>query len=570
MRVFASLSLRGRFLVLVLLGAVAPLGVAGFWLADAARRSGETLVQQRLEQSLAGLVDGIGKRWTVQRSTLLDFGDARAVLAALHTGRQLGEVADAEALAALETLWWAATPIVAGVTIRDTDGRVVGDLPADLALGVPVPPHDLHGVLMHRLNVYTRSSGELLGTMEMAIRVRNLLPRTVGALGVSGAMLILRDVRNGTPLMPLAIEEALLSQERFTWEGDTWLLVERRIDQPPLRIALAGPVGAIALPVAEAARRGTVVLAAVAVAAFTLVALFAHHLTRTLARLSRSAERVASGDLAQRARESGPPEVVRTAQAFNAMTESLRRTLQKLSQQEAVAAVGEFAASLAHEVRNPLSSIRVDLQRCRRKLNAESGEAGELVDRALVEIDRLNQSVSDFLRIARSGQVSFAKVDLRMPLEAAVRAAAPRFEVTRASLEYLPPEAPVWVAADPSALEQLVLNLLLNAADVSEEGERTVLRLERRQDGAVVSVCDEGPGIAPQDASRVFEPFFSTKRDGTGLGLSVARRIALAHGSELEVESSPGNGARFWFVLPVTTAPSAAMRSAKYDGDATQ
>jgi signal transduction histidine kinase len=569
MRVLASLTLRSRFLVLVLLGAVAPLGLAGFWLAASARRSGETLVQQRLEQSLAGLVDAVGKRWTVQRSTLLDFGDARAVHTALRTGRRLGEEADAEALAALETLWWKAAPIVAGMTIRDTAGRVVADLPTDLALETPAPLHDLHGVLLHRLNVFTQWPGEWLGTMEMAIRVRSLLPPTAGALGVSGAMLILRDVQNGTPLMPLAIEEALLSQERFTWEGDTWLLVEHRIDQPPLHIALAGPAGAIALPLSEATRRGTLVLAAVAVAAFTLVALFAHRLTRTMSQLSRSAESVASGDLAERVRESGPPEVVRTAQAFNAMTESLRHTLQRLSQQEAVAAVGEFAASLAHEVRNPLSSIRVDLQRSRRKLNADPGEAGELVDRALGEIDRLNQSVSNFLRIARSGNVSFARVDLRMPLEAAVRAAAPRFDVMGASLEYLPPEAPVWVAADPGALEQLVLNLLLNAADVSGKGKHTVLRLEMRRGDVLVSVSDEGPGIAPRDATRVFEPFFSTKRDGTGLGLSVARRIALAHGSELEVESSPGHGATFSFVLPVTSAPSATVRSAKRDGDAT-
>lgn len=567
MRALSSLTLRSRVLVLVLVGAVIPLGIAGSWLADSARRSGEELVRERLNASLEELVLIIGKRWTVQRSTLLDLGDARAIRAALHAGIRLTELSDDEALAELERVWWKAMPVAAAVIIRDTAQRMVADLPTDLDLAVSAVPDQVSGVLLHRLRLYT-SSGDRLGYLEVAIRVRSLLPSAAGGLSTSGATLVLRDLRTGELVLPIDIDPDLLSHERFAWEGDTWLEVERRLDEPPLRIALASPVGALAQSLREATRRGTVVLAVVALVVVVMVVLFARQLTGSLLRLSRSATSVLRGDLSSRAEESGPPEVVRTARALNAMTESLSHTLQRLSQQEAVAAVGEFAASLAHEVRNPLSAIQVDLQRSRRKLNTDSGEAVQLVDRALVEIDRLNKSVSDFLRIARSGRVTFARVDLRTPLEAAARAAKPRFDGTGAILEYLPPEGPVWVAADPSAIEQLVLNLLLNAADVLQCGERAELRLDVRPTDVLVAVWDEGPGIPPYDVSQVFQPFFTTKEDGTGLGLSVARRIALAHGSDLQFESTPSHGTTFSLALPLASTPSGTTRSLGRSDDA--
>jgi signal transduction histidine kinase len=233
------------------------------------------------------------------------------------------------------------------------------------------------------------------------------------------------------------------------------------------------------------------------------------------------------------------------------MTENLQQVLQKLSQQEAVAAVGEFAASLAHEVRNPLTSVSVDLQRTQRKIETEPEEARALVERALGEIERLNESVSDFLRVARSGRVILTPVDLRLPLEAAVRAAEPHFQTKGATLEYATPAESICVQADVGAIEQLVLNLLLNSADELDAGGRAGLAVEVRESAVRVSIRDDGPGIAPDQLGKMFEPFFTTKEEGTGLGLTVAQRIARAHGSELQVESAPGSGTTFHFTLPI-------------------
>ncbi len=551
MRMLSPLSLRSRFLLLILLGVVLPLGAIGLWLTRSARRSGEDLVRARLEASLSETVEAAGWQWTLSQSALLDLADSRAVQAALRSGRGVTEVADTGSFGQLEELWSAAVPWVVTVEIRDSRGKLLGRLPGDLDFEAGGAAGRQLGPLPHTVMIRDRVSGERLGTLEVELRTESLLPGGVLTSGLGGSLLALFDVRTGNPLVPLSIDPDMFLAERFTWLGEDWLAVERRIGEPPLRFVMAAPVGPVSRPLEEAARRGTFALLVVILVVFVLTTLFTRRLTRSLEHLSQAAAGVSRGDLSRRAEEKGPPEVQGTARAFNSMTESLRQLLQKLSQQEAVAAVGEFAASLAHEVRNPLTSISADLQRTQRKMEAQPEEAQALVQRALEEIDRLNQSVTDFLRIARSGRVSLAPVDLRMPVEAAIRAAQPHFQAGGVSFDHVSPSAPIWVRADVGALEQLVLNLLLNAADVLQPGRRAGLTVEVGDKAARVSVWDEGVGISPEDLERIFDPFFSTKDEGTGLGLSIARRIARAHGSELEVESAPGEGTSFRFALPI-------------------
>jgi len=162
------------------------------------------------------------------------------------------------------------------------------------------------------------------------------------------------------------------------------------------------------------------------------------------------------------------------------MTESLRRTLQELSQRQALVAVGEFAASLAHEVRNPLTSIQVDLQRIEEKL-PEDEEALELMARTLRKIDGLSRSVTGALQVARSGSVILAPLNLRGPLRAAVQMAQPTFQDREAALDSTGAEGePIPVDGDAAALERLFLNLLLNAAQALEPGGRA--RIEWKGD----------------------------------------------------------------------------------------
>jgi signal transduction histidine kinase len=531
-----------------------PLGLVGVWLSRSTRESGENLVRQRLETSLLDIANSIGFQWGAHRTAMLDLAENAAVIAALRERRQVLESQDAVALQGLQQAWARLANVAASVSFLDLEGATVGHV----AHGTDREGASATtGSFDHAVPIHDPASGARLGTLEVQLRTEQLLPPGILTTGVSGSMLAVFDSRTGEPVTPLALDPELFAQSRFVWMGEDWIAVERRLREPALRLALAGPVGPFSAPFETAARSGMLALLLVALLALLLVTLLVRRFTRSLLHLSDAAQAVAHGDLARRAKEEGPPEIKGTAAAFNSMTESLRRTLQTLAQREAMAAVGEFAASLAHEVRNPLTSVRMDLQLTRTKVD-DRAEAVALVDHALAEIDRLNASVGGFLRVARSGRTSPGRVDLRVTLEAAVHAARPRFEEQSAPLEYSPPEAPIWVNADSGAVEQLLLNLLLNAADSMQPGERGGVSVEVAGENVEVAVWDEGRGISREDMQRIFEPFFSTKDDGTGLGLAVAQRVARAHGSELTVESKPGQGTTFRFALPLAPIGSPA------------
>jgi signal transduction histidine kinase len=564
MSVLPRISLRGRFLLYALFGIVLPLALVGFWLARSSERSGVELVRARLAASLGDGVEEFGTQWARNVSLLIDLAETDALVTALRgepgwPGN--GDVPSTELVAR----WRAVSGFVWFVEVRDERGWSVARLPDDLgeSRSISSPPP---GFLNYDVPVRERFSGDRLGTLAVQFRGDGLLP--VGALtpGVSGTVVAIVDRRTGAALAPLPLDPELFSQERFLWGDEEWITVVRDLADPPVRFALAAPLAPVTAPLADAARRGTVALIITIVVVFGLATLFTRRLTRSLEGLSSAAGAVARGDLDARVDVTGPPSVRETAHAFNVMSAALRETLDRLSQQEALAAVGEFAASLAHEVRNPLTSIRMDLERAEKKFDSAPTEATALLARALGAIDRLNTSVTDFLRVARSGRVRRESIDLRTSIEAAIRAATPRIAAKDGRLGYAPPERPVWVRGDEGALEELVLNLLLNAADALDTGGRAAISLEDDGAGVTVSVRDEGQGLTEDLREKIFEPFYTTKDGGTGLGLAIARRIARAHGSDLKVESPPGAGTTFCFHLAKVSPPANRIVTQPPDG----
>ena len=233
------------------------------------------------------------------------------------------------------------------------------------------------------------------------------------------------------------------------------------------------------------------------------------------------------------------------------MTERRRGGRPQRSQREALVEVGKFAAILAHEVRNPLTAIRIDLQRVEEKLPPDSPLRVQLA-RALREVERLDQTVTGALRIARSGTVSSDLVDLRVPLLRAVEVATPAFDQIDSTLALRGlEEAPVPVRGDEAALEQLFLNLLLNAAQALHPHGVAGVILIPTDGHADVEIWDRGIGIEPDKLEKVFDPFYSTRKDGTGLGLAIARGIVTGHGGELEIQSRPGDGTTVSVRLPL-------------------
>jgi signal transduction histidine kinase len=541
---------RTRFLLVVLLGVLIPIALVGAWLAHSGQRSAERMLREQLETALADAATDIGHRWIDMRGRLLNLGEHPAVIAEIRAGT---DPVGASAPPELREMWGSLQEVADAVEFTGRDGAPITRLGRD---PTAMPVASGYGSTQVRLPLFD-PAGERVGSMDVHLRLAALLPAAYLSVGLDRISAVLDEA--GAPLGPLNMDPALLLRPGFSWAGEPWMAAHRRVGEPALVLTLAAPTAPVSLPFADAARRGLWALLLVSGCGFLLALVLTGRITIPLERLADAADSVARGELDRRVEEHGPNEIRRLGAAFNTMTRSLQGTLRRLSQQEAAAAVGSFAASLAHEVRNPLTAVRLDLERAREGVSGDD-HAAMLLDRALQQIDRLDATVSGSLRIARSGNVPMTPVDIREPISAAVAAAMPEFAARGARLDQsLPPDA-LMVHGNGAALEQLLLNLLLNAAAALPARGSAAVEARAVDDAVEVTVRDDGRGIALDELDRVFDPFYTTREDGTGLGLTIVRRIADAHGAELRIESQPGLGTTVQLSMPRTVPiPVAAV-----------
>lgn len=227
-----------------------------------------------------------------------------------------------------------------------------------------------------------------------------------------------------------------------------------------------------------------------------------------------------------------------------------------LEQQEKLASLGTLAAGVAHEVRNPLTAIKVRLHSLKR---ATPGNPSAADDLGVIhdEIKRLERIVGDFLQFAHPSAPQMRTFAAATLFEQLKRLLGPQLEAAgiRWQIE-APPE--VCVRADPQQLEQVLINLIQNAAENTPRGGSITLRAGTCQapqhsgpaPGTVLEVVDTGKGIPPAVARRLFDPFFSTKESGTGLGLSIAAGIVGKHGGLIQYKTKVGLGTTFSVILP--------------------
>jgi len=521
MRWLLERSLRRDFTVIVLAIVVVPLAVTGVWLARSTARAGTDLLRARLDAALLRVADDISARWARTRGQILDVAER-----ADPSVRPAARPSLPEGIRTILVVDRGGSPIWrAGAADSASPGSAA-------TFAVELPLRD--------------RSGTEIG----AVRVELDAATVVGPPAGMGVALGVIAQRNGVTLVAPPFDPELARSDRFTLGGQTWLAERRTLAEPALTLVAAAPLADFAAPFAAAARRGLVVLAIVVALAFVAAAIVTQRTTRSLERLARIADSIAQGDLDRTAAvESG--EAGRLAAALNAMSASLRDTMRELARRQSLAAVGEFATSLSHEIRNPLASIRLDLQRVQEKLDASSPLRSPLA-RALGEVERLNHTVSGALRVARSGQVSLERIDLLVPLGAAIAAATPELERHGARLSVELPGTPsIPVDGNGPALEQLFLNLLLNAAQATAADGQVTVSVHVDAHVVETQVRDTGSGMSPERLARVFEPFFTTRSEGTGLGLAIARGIAAAHRGDVTLESTVGIGTVARVRIPV-------------------
>ncbi len=281
----------------------------------------------------------------------------------------------------------------------------------------------------------------------------------------------------------------------------------------------------------------------------------------------------------------------RQALRYQVLAETLAQTNRQLEQAQAearrserLAALGQMAAGLAHEIRNPLAVIKGSAETLARKLEGADSLAAELAGYISSEVNRLNGLVSRFLDFVRPSRIEARAEAIAPILERALKAAQDRWPDARITVErvYASDCPPVW--ADADLCEQVFTNLVINAYEAmlpqggklkvtvaaahhpraAAAGEAdAVSTVQPDRSGVFVDIQDSGPGVPPELREQIFNPFFSTKREGVGLGLSIVSKIVDDHGGWIRVVDQPGPGACFRVFLPAADgarAPTSAAR----------
>jgi signal transduction histidine kinase len=250
-------------------------------------------------------------------------------------------------------------------------------------------------------------------------------------------------------------------------------------------------------------------------------------------------------------------ELQRTNIRLEETNQRLEASIERLKHSERLSAVGQLAANLAHEIRNPLASIE--------GAAGLLGPGGQNHDsqREFVEIikkesRRLSKLLSDLLDFARPRSPEYATLPLAELTRSVAELVQPTAQKSGITIrldfaEHLSP-----VQCDEAQMKQVILNLVMNAIQTMPEGGEIVLRKRETGNWAILEVCDQGPGLSPEEVEQIFIPFYTTKKAGTGLGLSIAEQIVLAHGGDITVLPNSPRGSVFRVTLPLVRDHSVA------------
>ncbi|EOU9620620.1 two-component system sensor histidine kinase ZraS [Klebsiella aerogenes] len=236
---------------------------------------------------------------------------------------------------------------------------------------------------------------------------------------------------------------------------------------------------------------------------------------------------------------------------FRRYRRSRQQLQEAMARKEKLMALGHLAAGVAHEIRNPLSSIK-GLAKYFAERTPPGGEAQELALVMAKEADRLNRVVSELLELVRPAHLNYQPVDINALIHHSLQLVSQDAQSRGIELQFTPRPELTTIKADPDRLNQVLLNLYLNAMQaIGRDGAIHVSASEADRQRVKIVVKDSGKGMSDEELQAIFTPYFTTKADGTGLGLAVVQNIIEQHGGTIRAESQPGAGAIFTLWLPV-------------------
>ncbi len=554
------MSLRGRFVLAFVLVAALPVGLLAFLVERRVARAYDDSSRERLRAALEvtqARLDRLRERALLQTTAVAsldlpadDAANPRELVQALGARRDLPALEIQDERGIVASRHWPA-----GVGLPDADVEFAGS-PFRLEKSAAGFGSALRLAIVAERRAHWRGravlvrggyflDGELAADLARAAECR------VGFYAAA------RHEWTAPPDSPLAgwrLSSLPSEMAEATLAGRAW-----RYAAAPLAPSL---LVVAALPRADLDRvlgdvlGDTLAAGAVALALALLAAVVvAQRLSRPVRDLAKGARRVARGDFDAPVDATGQDELAELARSFNAMTEDLRSSRERLVQAERVAAWREMARRLAHELKNPIFPIQVSLDTLARALERDPDRFADLFRESSVTIRQellaLRRIVDEFSEFARMPRPSLRPTDLNAVVEQTLqlhRDRAPGVTVETT----LAPSLPA-AAADPDLLGRALSNLVANAIEAMPGGGTLRVATRARDGHVLVEVEDTGPGLSEEQRTRLFTPYFTTKKGGTGLGLAIVQGIVSDHGGRVEVRSTAGLGTSFALSLPVAS-----------------
>lgn len=542
-------SVVSRYVAISVIVAIIPLGVVGALYDRFASDLVHSLTGEKLE-----------RRLTVIASRLRAFLDARAYqletlagypalvsLLAPRSGRPIE--ASLKAVVQFE----ADQPDLYGILLFSSDGALIRAFPGQAASGAP----------------YWGGRFSLDDVPRVAVGGSEILGPMPPGSNTPGSFLIMRNLSSGLPGTPPAgkialhvrlasltellgadDETGLVHPILFAPDGKTYAnvgvpispsgrLIKGAEIAPGWRAALIVEWDALAAPL-ERVRYVmiAVIVLLVVVLPWLLIAL-GRNAVRRVSSLVAGAEQVASGNLSWRIHSKGRDEIATLAESFNSMAARLQQVLRSTVEVEKMAVLGRFATGIAHEVRNPLATMKTSVQALR--MHEKDPERQSILDGLGEEIDRLDDTVDDLLTYARPREPHFEAVPVRELFRRVTAMVDKPAREAGISLS-CSGMSDIWVHVDRTHIQQILMNLVLNSLEAMPKGGLLTLRAASENGRATIEVADTGEGIGPEALAKITDPFFTTRPNGTGLGLAISRQLAELNKGELRFTSAPGQG----------------------------
>jgi len=567
------------------------------------RRAAGHAAAERLDNVAAQFADLFRQSVSQQRQRLALAPQPPALAALARDSSPRARAAALAALRALEASALQADQIVSS-EIRDRDGRVVLATAAEprlealrLAEVIPFTERSdsaavgafamLRDTMVYPLVVAIHGARDLhvvrWRRMAGSRRTREQLAHLVG----SDASIYLGNARGSEwhdlerPVSrPGGAELAARTDgrmQRYERDGRTHYAVLRPVVGTPWQVVVDFPADVVRASVNPFIRRMLLIVTIALLAGLVASWLLSRRITRPLLELTHAAEGMSAGLYGQQVHLGRDDELGRLAESFSAMSAEVQRTRDNLEslvdqrtrelrdaqdalvRRERLAMLGQLSSGVGHELRNPLGVMTNSVYYLKTVLRQSPPKVHEYLDIIGQQIALSEKIVSDLLDFARQKPPHRQPTSLPQVVEAQLDRLGPRDGV-RVEMRF-PPDLPE-VLSDPVQIGQVVFNLLTNAVQAMNGSGRVDIVAMRADETVCCMVRDTGPGIPAENLERVFEPLFTTKARGIGLGLAVSRTIARANGGELSVTSVPGEGATFTMTLEAAPAPRT--------GDATQ